>query len=200
MKGIQYIADSQGRKTRVVVDLNRYGKEFAVFMESLRKKYNTNNSSGGIFGVMGSGGGDQIGQLGGGHGINATRQAKISQLLQYAATFIGTPYRTGGTTRSGMDCSGFTQTSYKKIGINLPRVSREQARMGQALQKHQLQKGDLLYFATGTPGRVNHVGIVSRVDSNGIKFLHASSSRGIMEASLQLNYWIKAYMGGRRVL
>lgn len=201
MRGIQFIYDSQGNKTTAVVDLRRYGKEFAVFLDQLAKKQsgggNTNQPTTNTNPVIG----DTLSNIGaGGSSVNA-RKLKIDALLKTAHSFTGVPYRTGGTSKSGMDCSGFTQTSFKAIGLNLPRVSRDQAMLGKDIKKEELDKGDLVFFATGTPNRINHVGIVTDAsDKNNIKFIHASSSRGIMETTMAIDYWTKAYMKGKRVV
>lgn len=199
LRGIQFIYDNQGKKISAVVDLRRYEKEFAVFLQELSKKKSGRSSSsnpvvGDTTRVVGSGGNNS------GSAVNA-KKLKMDALLKTARSYYGVPYRTGGTSHSGMDCSGFTQTSFKSIGVNLPRISRDQALIGQAVSKSQLQPGDLVFFATGTPGRVNHVGIVTDVsNSEAIRFIHASSSRGIMETSMGINYWVRAYVKGRRVL
>lgn len=198
LRGIQFIYDNQGKKISAVVDLRRYEKEFAVFLQELSKKKSGRTSSNPVIGdttnVVGSGGNNS------GSSVNA-RKLKMDALLKTARSYYGVPYRTGGTSHSGMDCSGFTQTSFKSIGVNLPRVSRDQALIGQAVGKSQLQAGDLVFFATGTPGRINHVGIVTDASNpNAIRFIHASSSRGIMETSMGINYWVRAYVKGRRVV
>lgn len=199
LRGIQFIYDNQGKKISAVVDLRRYEKEFAVFLQELSKKKSGQGSSsnpvvGDTTRVVGSGGNNS------GSAVNAKR-LKMDALLKTARSYYGVPYRTGGTSHSGMDCSGFTQTSFKSIGVNLPRISRDQALIGQAVSKSQLQPGDLVFFATGTPGRVNHVGIVTDAsNSEAIRFIHASSSRGIMETSMGINYWVRAYVKGKRVL
>jgi cell wall-associated NlpC family hydrolase len=200
MRGIQFVYDSQGNKTTAVVDLRRYGKEFALFLDQLAKKKSGNSNNRPTHNtnpVIG----DTINNIGaGGSSIN-TKKIKLDALLKKARSYYGVPYRTGGTTSSGMDCSGFVQTSFKAIGVNLPRVSRDQARAGTAVRKDALQAGDLVFFATGTPGRVNHVGIVTNASNkNSIKFIHASSSRGIMETSMAINYWQRSYMNGKRVV
>jgi cell wall-associated NlpC family hydrolase len=199
LRGIQFIYDNQGKKISAVVDLRRYEKEFAVFLQELSKKKSGRSSSsnpvvGDTTRVVGSGGNNS------GSAVNA-KKLKMDALLKTARSYYGVPYRTGGTSHSGMDCSGFTQTSFKSIGVNLPRISRDQALIGQAVSKSQLQPGDLVFFATGTPGRVNHVGIVTDAsNSEAIRFIHASSSRGIMETSMGINYWVRAYVKGKRVL
>jgi len=199
LRGIQFIYDNQGKKISAVVDLRRYEKEFAVFLQELaKKKSGKSTSSNPIVGdttsALGAGGNNS------GSTVNA-KKLKTDALLKTARSYYGVPYRTGGTSHSGMDCSGFTQTSFKSIGVNLPRVSRDQALIGQAVSKSQLQAGDLVFFATGTPGRVNHVGIVTDAsNSDAIRFIHASSSRGIMETSMGISYWVRAYVKSRRII
>ena len=196
LRGIQYIYDNQGKKISAVVDLRRYEKEFAVFMDQLSKR-NSSNPTPNPNPVIG----DTIDVIGGGTTAIRARELKVDALLQTARSYYGVPYRTGGVSRSGMDCSGFTQTSFGAIGVKLPRVSRDQATLGTPIRKAEIQPGDLVFFATGTPGRINHVGIVTDVsDANNVRFIHASSSRGIMETSLNMNYWTRNYIKTRRVV
>jgi cell wall-associated NlpC family hydrolase len=197
LRGIQYIYDNQGKKISAVVDLRRYEKEFAVFVEQLSKRRSSSRPSSNNNPVIG----DTIDVIGGGNSSLRARHLKIDALLQTARSYYGVPYRTGGVSHSGMDCSGFTQTSFNAIGVKLPRVSRDQATLGTPIRKADLQPGDLVFFATGTPGRINHVGIVTDVsDPSNVRFIHASSSRGIMETSLNMNYWTRNYMKARRVV
>lgn len=197
LRGIQYIYDNQGKKISAVVDLRRYEKEFAVFMEQLSKRNSSSRPTPNPNPVIG----DTIDVIGGGTTSLRAREIKIDALLQTARSYYGVPYRTGGVSHSGMDCSGFTQTSFNAIGVKLPRVSRDQANLGTPIRKSELQPGDLVFFATGTPGRINHVGIVTDVsDPNNVRFIHASSSRGIMETSLNMNYWTRNYIKARRVV
>jgi probable lipoprotein NlpC len=205
MRGIQYIYDNNGNKVKAAVDLRRYGKEFALFVQAIAKQQQqetrkNNNSMFSSTPVRPPVVGDTISNLGAGGTVN-TRAIKVNALIESARSYFGVPYRTGGTTRSGMDCSGFTQTSFKSIGLSLPRVSRDQAKVGEAVAKNQLKEGDLLFFATGTPGRINHVGIVVDASNHDdIRFIHASSSRGVMEASTSVSYWSRTYIKGQRVV
>ena len=117
-------------------------------------------------------------------------------------TWIGTPYKWGGTKKVyGADCSGFTQGSLRAVKIGIPRVSRDQAKVGRYLNAEgarNLSYGDLVFFDTtgrGTRSRVSHVGVYLQ---NG-RMAHASSSKGIMKTDFTRRYYQSKYMFGRRV-
>ena len=124
----------------------------------------------------------------------------IDDVLNEASTYIGTPYRFGGTTRSGIDCSAFVLNVFgESTGIELPRVAAEQAELGDKVEKQELQKGDLVFFSKG--GRVSHVGIVQEVTPEGeIKFIHAATSRGVMISSLNDSYWGRKFRFAKRII
>ncbi len=113
------------------------------------------------------------------------------------ASFIGTPYVWGGTSRRGTDCSGFTQSVFAQVGIALPRNSRQQWKTGHSVGRRQLRDGDLVFFIT-VGRRISHVGIV--VDAAQNSFTHASSSRGVVRSDLNSRYYAKRYAGARRVI
>ncbi|MBG6133625.1 cell wall-associated NlpC family hydrolase [Aquimarina sp. EL_43] len=125
---------------------------------------------------------------------------KIKSIVSYAKTFGGTRYKFGGTTRKGMDCSGLVYTSFKKENIILPRTSKTMATQGKAISLKKVNVGDLLFFKTNKRKNViSHVGLV--VETKGvIKFIHASTSRGVIISSLDEKYWNKCFAGARRVL
>lgn len=123
------------------------------------------------------------------------------QLIGEAKTYLGTPYRYGGTTRSGIDCSSFVQHAFNALNISLPRTSILQSQEGQSVAKEELKKGDLIFFAQSPRSRISHVGIVERVEPDGeIYFIHASSSKGVTVSSLEGDYWKKRYRTGKRIL
>lgn len=104
----------------------------------------------------------------------------------------GTPYRLGGTSSSGIDCSALVQNIYAdQFNVNLPRTTRHQVNEGAAVTRASLEPGDLVFFR---PPGSRHVGIY--VGDN--RFLHASTSRGVMISSLDNVYWKRYYWKSRR--
>ena len=138
--------------------------------------------------------------------VSARKMAKkksstIDGILSEANTYIGTPYRFGGMTRSGIDCSAFVLSVYgSATGINLPRISSAQAQEGERVEREQLEKGDLLFFQT-RGSRISHVGIVQEITPEGeIKFIHASTSKGVTISSLNEKYWGLRFRFAKRIL
>lgn len=138
--------------------------------------------------------------------VSARKMAKkksstIDGILSEANTYIGTPYRFGGMTRSGIDCSAFVLSVYgSATGINLPRISSVQAQEGERVEREQLEKGDLLFFQT-RGSRISHVGIVQEITPEGeIKFIHASTSKGVTISSLNEKYWGLRFRFAKRIL
>lgn len=125
---------------------------------------------------------------------------KINSILAEAETYLGTPYRYGGMSRSGIDCSAFVLSVFgATIGMQLPRVAAAQAGEGTKVEKSELKKGDLVFFSHGR--RISHVGIVYDVKPDGeIEFIHAATSRGVMVSSLDDSYWAPKYRYAKRIL
>lgn len=122
-------------------------------------------------------------------------------VIQTAKSYRGTPYKYGGTTRAGMDCSALVFHSYQAIGMNLPRASAEQSKVGQKVNLTQVKPGDLLFFATGKRrNQVTHSGIVTEVGRDDVRFIHASSSLGVTEDFMSNSYWKKAFLFATRLL
>lgn len=124
-----------------------------------------------------------------------SREIKKDIIVHSGKSLIGIPYKWGGTTTNGFDCSGFTYYVFKQNGITIPRTSREQYYTGSWVRTPDLQNGDLVFFNTTGSG-VSHVGIY--IGNN--KFVHASSSKGIMISDLKNSYWNPRYLGAKRVI
>lgn len=116
------------------------------------------------------------------------------QLLGQLSEWKGVPYRFGGMTKQGVDCSGFVYLAFvNEFDIRLPRTTSHQVTQGVIVDKEDLVPGDLVFFNTSYKDR--HVGIYVGDD----QFIHASSSRGVMMSSLENPYWQDAYWHSRRV-
>jgi hypothetical protein len=100
-------------------------------------------------------------------------------IVREAESWIGTPYKYGGTTSSGFDCSGFVQTVFDKCGVSLPRTSQQQYTYTVRINIDELEPGDLIFF--GKRGEVSHVGIFG---GNGY-MIHSSTSQGVVRQELQ---------------
>ncbi|HLZ17502.1 MAG TPA: C40 family peptidase, partial [Cyclobacteriaceae bacterium] len=127
---------------------------------------------------------------------------QVSTVIKAARSFTGTPYKWGGTTRAGIDCSALTGHAFESINISLPRTADKQALKGEKVKIDELVPGDLVFFATGRKRRViTHVGIITEVKAkDNVKFIHASTSLGVVETNLYSDYFIKRFRGARRVV
>ncbi|MDG4951525.1 C40 family peptidase [Weeksellaceae bacterium KMM 9724] len=128
---------------------------------------------------------------------SVTGRAKT--VLQEAHSYMGTPYKYGGVTKRGMDCSGLVLQSYKKVNIDLPRITRDQAKHGMKVKLRNVQPGDLLFFNT-SGSKISHVGIVDHIKNGEIFFIHASTSKGVMVSSLENTYWKPRFVKAIRYL
>lgn len=107
----------------------------------------------------------------------------------------GVPYRYGGLSQKGVDCSGFVYLTFlTRLGMEVPRTTSDLLKEGEPVKRSQLRVGDLVFFRTGPGNR--HVGIYM---GNG-EFLHASTSRGVMTSSMNNPYWRHRYWQARRLV
>jgi cell wall-associated NlpC family hydrolase len=126
--------------------------------------------------------------------------SKIEFLIETASKNLGTRYRRGGTSFNGFDCSGLMFTTFKEIDLTLPRSSSQQAQIGDKIQKSQAQKGDLIFFATNGRGSINHVGMITEIIGDEIKFIHSSVHLGVIISSIKEAYYSKRFKQINRVL
>lgn len=121
-----------------------------------------------------------------------------NEIVTTAQKYVGIPYKWGGESpRTGFDCSGLTMVVYRLNGLQLPRSSKAQWQAGRPIDPSQLQRGDLVFFATSGGQKVSHVGIY--VGDN--EFLHApGKNRKIRISSLSSEYYKSRYLGARRYL
>jgi len=110
-------------------------------------------------------------------------------------SWMGTPYVYGGVSKSGVDCSGFTQAVFRSVGIEIPRRASTQAEAAESVSRNNLQYGDLVFFNTSGSG-ISHCGIYL---GNG-EFVHSSSSRGVVRDLLSHPYYSSRFISAGRYL
>ncbi|MDN5935807.1 MAG: NlpC/P60 family protein [Nitrosospira sp.] len=125
--------------------------------------------------------------------LRNTALVKENLYAQYSQ-WKNTKYQIGGLSRNGIDCSGFVYMTFKsRLGRVLPRSTAFQVELGETIDQNQLRAGDLVFFRTGMTGR--HVGIYLEQG----RFLHASTSQGVIISRLDENYWKSAYWKAKRL-
>ena len=118
-----------------------------------------------------------------------------SRSLPTALSLRGAPYRDGGETPRGFDCSGFVQYVFAQHGVAVPRDVRRQFQAGKSVDLQTLEPGDLVFFTTVAPG-ASHVGI----SVGGDQFVHAPSGSGSVRVdNLSSQYWANRFVGAKRV-
>ena len=132
--------------------------------------------------------------------FDETTSVKIEILIDEATKKIGTPYRSGGTSEKGFDCSGLMFTTFKEINMILPRSSRNMANIGLKVSKDEAKVGDLIFFATNRKRIISHVGMITEIIGNEIKFIHSSTSLGVIISSVKEAYYSKRFVQINRVL
>lgn len=124
----------------------------------------------------------------------AVETMKNTTLYKFIESWYGTRYRMGGTTKKGIDCSAFTNNLLSAVySLIVPRTANAQYKTCERISKDDLLEGDLVFF--NTRGGVSHVGVYL---ANG-RFVHSSSSRGVMISSLSDNYFLRRFVGAGRV-
>ena len=136
--------------------------------------------------------------------LPADNRPLADQIIAYARTFTGVPYRLGAAGPKEFDCSGFTSYVYKHFGYSITKFSVAQFKEGREVPSFSdIQKGDLVFFGKRESVRdIGHVGIVVSIDHErgSFRFIHASVSRGVTEDDANHPYFMMRYMGARRIL
>ncbi|NME71860.1 C40 family peptidase [Flammeovirga aprica] len=130
-------------------------------------------------------------------GKSQTEKAELAVVT--ARDFIGTPYKSGGNSKDGIDASGLTMMSWEASGVKLARISREQARQGVHVNKEEAQSGDLIFFSQRKGSdQVSNCGIVSKVTKQGFNFIYTSPKDGVKEVAYS-PYWKDRLVDIRRL-
>lgn len=127
---------------------------------------------------------------------------QIDDMISFAKTFLGTPYRYSGSAPSGFDCSGFIGYVVGSFGFSLPRSSYSIAELGKTVKLADVQPGDLLFFKgrnINNP-RVGHVAMVVEANDQEIKMIHASTTRGVIIENFKVSkYYIQRFIKAKRM-
>jgi lipoprotein Spr len=132
---------------------------------------------------------------------STSAKRQLSEQLIYSATEnIGVRYKLAGTTKAGFDCSGLVFTTFNSHEIKIPRTSLEQSKSGTIIKRDSAQKGDLIFFKTNNSKQINHVGIITEIIDDEIKFVHSSTSKGVIISSTKEPYYQKFFAQINRIL
>ncbi|WP_286853673.1 C40 family peptidase [Xanthomarina sp.] len=133
--------------------------------------------------------------------VSPASKASIENIIKTAEKYNGVRYKYGGSSKKGMDCSGLITTAYSSENILLPRTTGALATTGNWVDVKEVQKGDLLFFATQKNSRnINHVGLVTEARSGYVEFIHSTTSSGVITSRLSEKYWYFAFVQARRIL
>ena len=124
----------------------------------------------------------------------------INSLIKTATDNVGVRYKAAGTTKNGFDCSGLVYTTFESQNIKLPRSSYDQAKIGKVIKIDDAKKGDLIFFKTNKSNQINHVGLVTEINSGEIKFVHSSTSKGVIISSTKEPYYKNSFEQINRIV
>lgn len=128
--------------------------------------------------------------------------AQVDKIIDYAKKYLGTPYRSAGMTPSGFDCSGFIYYIMGNFGLTLTHSSYGMAEFGKTVKLADIRPGDLMFFkgSSTKSSRIGHVSMVVEVGPNSIKFIHSSTSRGVViDNFVGSKYYIPRYITTKRL-
>lgn len=188
------------RTDQQIFTRREWAEQNSVATDSLQRSDNTSEKENSRNSTHGNRTPEATGARPGEERTASSVSARARKVVTTARIYLGTPYVYGGTTESGMDCSALIQRSYASVGIQLPRTSRDQGKIGRPISRSQVQVGDLLFFYASTPGVVGHVGIVTEVAKGDLQFIHAALNGGVRLDFLSNRHWSAHYLYARRIL
>lgn len=124
----------------------------------------------------------------------------VNNLIETATDNIGVRYKAAGTTKAGFDCSGLVFSTFEKENIKLPRSSYDQSKIGNIIKFDDAKKGDLIFFKTNKSRQINHVGLITEVHREEIKFVHSSTSKGVIISSTKEPYYKNSFVQVNRIV
>ena len=134
--------------------------------------------------------------------VQTKNSEQVDEILSFAKRFLGTPYHFAGSTPSGFDCSGFIYYVMGNFGMELTRSSYGLAEFGETVKLAEIRPGDLLFFKGRNVNstKVGHVALVVEVTPEAIRFIHASSSRGVVIDNFKASkYYIPRFIKAKRL-
>lgn len=129
------------------------------------------------------------------------KRRMINRVITEAQSYLGAPYQYGGMSRAGIDCSGLMYKCYQSIDVKLPRTAKDQSKTGRKKNWDNVREGDIVFFKFKKRGeKWFHSGIVTYARQGDIRFIHASTSRGVIESDLNAEYYRDNVKRFRRVI
>ena len=126
----------------------------------------------------------------------------VESVLSFATKHLHAPYRSGGSSKKGFDCSGFVRYCFGKWDVSLPHSSEAQAKKGEVIDLPSAKPGDLIFFKGNSTktSRIGHVGIITEVSPSYVRFIHSAWNGGIRYDLLSASYYQKRFVAIRRLI
>ena len=126
----------------------------------------------------------------------------IESIVSFATKHLNLPYRAGGSSKKGFDCSGFVRYCFNKWDVSLPHSSAAQAEKGQSVSIDDAKPGDLIFFKghSAKAARIGHVGIITEITPTYVRFIHSAWNGGIRYDLLNADYYKKRFVAIKRLI
>lgn len=128
-------------------------------------------------------------------------QKLLASVIDFSKKYIGSPYKYGGTSSNGFDCSGFVYFLFNSYDIKIPRIPTEMAKISDKIEYKNIRPGDLVYFKGSNINSmdIGHVALVTEITDKGFKMIHSTSSKGVLINDIeQYDYWKTRYLFATR--